>query len=233
MKRDYKHIFPGFLAFLLCMTLVCGTLYRCQSKARMTSASFSTIVLDAGHGGEDGGASDAKGRCEKEINLAVAKKVRDYLTANGVSVIMTREDDVMLYDKSPNESGSKKRRDLEGRASVCNQTKTPVFVSIHMNSFPQAQYHGLQVWYGTKNGTSKVLAEAIQAQIKANLQPENERAVKAATSSIYLLSNLDCPAVLVECGFLSNPEEAERLQDEEYQNALAKEISIAILKTLF
>ena len=102
-----------------------------------------------------------------------------------------------------------------------------------MNSFPQTQYHGLQVWYGTKNETSKSLAEAIQNQIRSTLQPENERSVKAATSAIFLLSNLDCPAVLVECGFLSNPEEADRLQDETYQNALAKEISIAILKTLF
>ena len=233
MKRDHSRTFPVFLAFLLCMTLLCGTLYRCRSDASMTSASIQTIVLDAGHGGEDGGASDAKGRCEKDLNLALATKVRDYLTENGVSVLMTREDDHMLYDKSPNASGSKKRRDLEGRLAVCNQVINPVFVSIHMNSFPQTQYHGLQVWYGTKNETSKALAEAVQSEIKATLQPENERAVKAATSAIFLLSNLDCPAILVECGFLSNPEEAERLQDEEYQNALAKEISIAILKTLF
>lgn len=233
MKKERTWMFPGFLAFLLCMTLLCGTLYRCQNESRQASAVLPTIVLDAGHGGEDGGASDAKGRCEKDLNLAVAKKIRDYLCENGVTVVLTREDDAMLYDRSPNGSGSKKRRDLEGRVSLCNQVETPVFVSIHMNSFPQAQYHGLQVWYGTKNETSKPLAEAIQSQIKSTLQPENERAVKAATSAIFLLSNLDCPAVLVECGFLSNPEEAELLQSDDYQNALAKEISIAILKTLF
>ena len=233
MKNERARMFPGFLAFLLCMTLLCGTLYRCQNESRQASASFPTIVLDAGHGGEDGGASDAKGRCEKDLNLAVAKKVRDYLAENGVSVILTREDDRMLYDKSPNASGSKKRRDLEGRIAVCSKVENPVFVSIHMNAFPQTQYHGLQVWYGTKSDSSKPLAEAIQSQIKSNLQPENERAVKAATSAIFLLSNLDCPAVLVECGFLSNPEEAELLQSDDYQSALAKEISIAILKTLF
>lgn len=233
MKKDLVGIFPGFLAFLLCMTLLCGTLYRCRNETQKASASLPTVVLDAGHGGEDGGAIDALGRCEKDLNLAVAKKVREYLLANGVSVVMTREDDSMLYDRSPNPSGSKKRRDLEGRAAVCKTVENPVFVSIHMNSFPQTQYHGLQVWYGTKNETSKPLAEAIQSQIKSTLQPENERSVKAATSAIFLLSNLDCPAVLVECGFLSNPEEADRLRDETYQNALAKEISIAILKTLF
>lgn len=233
MKEGSARLFLGFLAFLLCMTLLCGALFQCKNRAQATSASFPTVVLDAGHGGEDGGASDAKGRSEKDLNLAMAKKIADYLSENGVAVILTREDDRMLYDKSPNASGSKKRRDLEGRLAICKEVENPIFVSIHMNAFPQAQYHGLQVWYGVKNETSKALAQAIQSSVKEALQPENDRQVKAATSAIFLLDNLDCPAILVECGFLSNPTEAELLQDETYQSALAKEISIAILKTLF
>lgn len=229
LKRRLR--FPAILVFLFCMTFFCGLLFRCNGYLP-ASASATTVVLDAGHGGEDGGATDAKGRPEKDLNLAVTLLIRDYLTENGVSVVLTRESDTMLYDKNSEYAGSKKRQDLEARVAICNSVENPFFVSIHMNSFPQSKYHGLQVWYSGRNEESKILAESIQNRIKERLQPENERAIKQATDSIFVLQHLDCPAVLVECGFLSNPEEAERLQDPAYQKELAKEISLAILKSL-
>ncbi|MBQ7172832.1 MAG: N-acetylmuramoyl-L-alanine amidase [Clostridia bacterium] len=232
MKVEKWLRLPALLVFLLCMTLLCGILFRCNQETRSVGVFYPTVVLDAGHGGEDGGATDARGRCEKDLNLAIVFLIRDYLKENGVPVILTRADDSMLYDKTSNYAGSKKRQDLERRVEICKSCENPIFVSIHMNSFPQSQYHGLQVWYSGNNGQSKILAESIQNQVKETLQPENERAVKKATDAIFVLQHLNCPAVLVECGFLSNPKEAEQLQDPAYQKVLAKEISLGILKSL-
>ncbi|MBQ9780540.1 MAG: N-acetylmuramoyl-L-alanine amidase [Clostridia bacterium] len=181
---------------------------------------FTCVVIDAGHGGEDGGAISANGLYEKDVNLAVAFALRDLLEMNGISVVMTRDEDVLLYDRNVDYRGRKKVLDLAARKTVADNCENCLFVSIHMNAFPQTQYSGTQVWYGTQNP----LSESIAADIQKNallLQPNNHRKIKAAGSSIYLLDNIRTPCVLVECGFLSNPEEAARLSDENYQQALA------------
>lgn len=229
-----RSILPGFFLFLAAITLLCGALFCCRNRGALPSgAALPTVVIDPGHGGEDGGASDNRGRHEKDLNLAIAKKLRDDLVANGVLVILTREDDRLLYDRNSDYEGQKKRQDLAARLSICEAAENPIFVSIHMNAFPQSQYRGLQVWYSQNNPDSEGLARAVEDRIKAVLQPENKRQIKAAGSNIYLLSHLTCPAILIECGFLSNPAEAELLQSEDYQNALAKEISAAIRKSIF
>ncbi len=225
-----KKIMLRFVAFLLLLTTVCGALSlpslidaakvlpAVGSDAKKTSY---TVVIDPGHGGEDAGASGKNGVREKDINLAIAFDLRDLLVANGVSVVLTRETDILLYDRNVDYHGRKKALDLAARRRIAEDTENCIFVSIHMNSFPQEKYSGLQVWYSKHHIGSKILAETLQNTAKVQLQPQNNRLPKPATSAIYLLHHLQMPAVLVECGFLSNPGEAERLSTREYQRQLA------------
>ena len=188
-----------------------------------------TVVIDAGHGGEDGGAVSASGVTEKEINLKIAFQLKALLQANGIDVVMTRQTDILLYDKSGDYQGRKKALDLAARRKIAEETEDAVFVSIHLNAYPEARYSGLQVWYSPNAESSAFWAKTLQNAAKFHLQPQNERQVKAATDGIYLLHRLTSPAILVECGFLSNPEEAERLATEEYQRELAFLIFYSIL----
>lgn len=194
-----------------------------------TSDERMTIVIDAGHGGLDGGAMTESGVLEKHLNLAVAKKIEKILSLANVDVVMTREEDVMLADES---SKHKKQDDLNARLHTVDAYEKCVFVSIHMNKFPVEKYSGLQVYYSKNNDKSKILADAIQSKTVATLQSGNARMTKAADSAIYILNNIHVPAVLVECGFLSNTEEAALLQDEEYQDKLAAVISCAVLDVI-
>lgn len=184
-------------------------------------SSAVTVVIDAGHGGEDGGTQSAAGMYEKEVNLEIARLLDIMLRAGGVHTVMTRTEDVLLYDRNVDYHGRKKVLDLAERRRIAEETEHAVFVSIHMNSFPEERYQGLQVFYSPNDTASQALAELIQKSAKEYLQPQNERKIKKATSAIYLLDRLQCPAVLVECGFLSNPQEAELLSQEEYRKALA------------
>ena len=196
---------------------------------------ITCVVIDAVHGGEDGGASSAAGLVEKEVNLAVAEYLRDLCETAGISTVMTRTEDILLYDRNVDYHGRKKVLDLEARRLIAEQTAAKaeknaegiLFVSIHMNAFPQPRYSGMQVWYGTADPRSAAVAEDIQRASTA-LMPDNTRKIKAAGSNIYLLDRLSTPAVLVECGFLSNPAEAERLSDDTYRRALATVIFSAI-----
>ena len=183
------------------------------------------VVIDAGHGGEDGGASSAAGLAEKEVNLAVALALRDLCEAAGIPVVMTRTEDILLYDRNQDFKGRKKVLDLAARRIVAEKTAAAyggdsLFVSIHMNAFPAPQYDGMQVWYGVGDPRSAEVADSIQSA-SVLLMPGNRRRIKAAGSNIYLLDRIRSPAVLVECGFLSNPAEAERLSEEAYRYALA------------
>jgi len=184
-----------------------------------------TVIIDAGHGGRDGGASTESGVLEKDLNLAVALKLRELVSLLDADVVMTRETDVMLADES---SAHKKRDDLNARLATARERENCIFVSIHMNKFPVEKYSGLQVYYSGNNPESLALAEAIQARAGEFLRKGNARTVKKADSSIYILHHIEAPAVLVECGFLSNPEEAALLGTEEYQNKLAAVIFAAV-----
>ena len=196
-----------------------------------STTPITTVVIDAGHGGEDGGASSASMVVEKDVNLSVAFALRDLLEAAGIPVVMTRTEDKLLYDRNVNFQGRKKVLDLAARRLIAERAAEAaaaegggsLFVSIHMNAFPAPQYSGMQVWYSTGDPLSKDIADSIQAA-SLPLMPENRRQTKAAGSGIYLLHRIQTPAVLVECGFLSNPAEADRLADPRYQNALAAAI---------
>jgi len=184
-----------------------------------------TVIIDAGHGGRDGGASTESGVLEKDLNLAVALKLKSLISQLDVNVVMTRETDIMLADEN---SAHKKRDDLNARLNMAREHENCIFVSIHMNKFPVEKYSGLQVYYSKNNEESIALAEVIQKKAGEFLRQGNSRTVKAADSSIYILHNIEVPAVLVECGFLSNPTEAALLTTEEYQNKLAAVIFAAV-----
>ena len=212
-----------------------GTVYA-NAPADGKSTALTVVVIDPGHGGEDGGASSAAGLLEKDVNLSVSFALRDLFEAAGVPVVMTRTEDRLLYDRNVDFKGRKKALDLAARRIIAEKTAeaadevegTSLFISIHMNAFPAPQYSGMQVWYGTGDPLSAEVAEGIQAASTA-LMPDNHRKTKAAGSSIYLLDRIQSPAVLVECGFLSNPAEAERLADEAYQRAVAAVVFAGVM----
>jgi N-acetylmuramoyl-L-alanine amidase len=143
--------------------------------------------------------------------------------------VLTRDGDVLLYDKNSNYHGRKKIMDLTNRLKIANGTENPLFISIHMNSFAQTQYNGLQVWYSKNNTLSSEVAKDIQLTART-IQASNYRQEKEADSKIFLLDKLSCPAVLIECGFLSNESEAEKLSTEEYRQRLAFVIFSSTLK---
>lgn len=182
---------------------------------------YKTVIIDAGHGGEDGGASSASGLVEKEVNLEIATLLCELLRSDGIDVVMTREDDRLLYDRNTNYKGRKKKLDLAARLAIADSTPDAIFVSIHMNSFTDSRYWGLQVWYSQNNPDSLPLAELIRRKNQETLQKDNNRRTKAATSAINLLHNAKCPAVLVECGFLSNADEAAKFETREYREKVA------------
>lgn len=193
---------------------------------------YKTVVIDAGHGGEDGGASSAAGLVEKDVNLEISKLLCEMLRADGINVVMTREDDRLLYDRNVDYHGRKKKLDLAARLTIADTTPDAIFISIHMNSFTNPKYSGLQVWYSPNDPDSSTLAGLIQSKNKSTLQPENTRKTKVATSSIFLLENATCPAVLVECGFLSNPAEAALFETDEYKQKVASMLFDSITEFL-
>ena len=201
-------------------------------KSASSDLKYRSVVIDAGHGGEDGGASSAAGLVEKHVNLEIAQMLRDMLTASGINVVMTREDDRLLYDRNVDFKGRKKKLDLAARLTVACDTPHSIFVSIHMNSYTNPKYSGLQVWYSANNAESYQLAQMIQSRAKKDLQPTNKRCIKSAGESIFLLDNATSPSVLVECGFLSNPEEAAKFETEEYKRRVAFTIFCSIIDFL-
>lgn len=230
----------GFILLLLMIVLGLVALFYYLSRHALTSTqeptvAYRTVILDAGHGGEDGGAIgqlDGREICEKDINLAITLILRDMLEADGVNVILTREEDVLLYDRNTDYQGRKKVLDLAARLHVGESTPNAIFVSIHMNAFTQAKYKGMQVYYSPNHPMSEALAENIQTTTGEQLQKENDRRIKQADSGIFLLDRLPCPAVLVECGFLSNPEDCRLLSQDEYQQQMAFVLFCAIRQTL-
>lgn len=186
------------------------------------------VVIDAGHGGIDGGASAGE-VYEKDLNLKISGKVRDYLSLYSVNAVMTRERDTLLAD---DESKHKKRDDLLARVKFANSFGDCIYVSIHMNKFPIEKYSGLQVFYSPNNPLSEALSLVIQENVREKIDPDNTRQTKKAGASIYVLDRLTCPAVLIECGFLSNAEELKKLTDDGYQNALAFVIAGSIIEYL-
>ncbi len=193
------------------------------------------IVIDAGHGGEDGGASGADGTVEKDVNLAIATDMDSLATLLGIPSVMTRREDRLLYDKygeSDDYTGKKKSLDLKNRLRSADEADARLFLSIHTNKFPDPSVHGLQVWFSPNDPASPGAAGLIQDYLNTHFQPEGTKSTKAATSAIYLLHNIKTPAVLVECGFLSNVEELEKLKTDSYRADVACVIMSSVAEYL-
>ena len=186
------------------------------------------VVIDAGHGGGDPGKVGINGVNEKEVNLQIAERVKKYLEAAGVKVVMTRETDEGLNDPG---ASNKKVQDMKRRIALIDKTDPVVTVSIHQNSYPEEYVHGAQVFYYNTSVQGKRLAQLIQDQLVKKADPENTRQVKA-NDSYYLLKKTEIPIVIVECGFLSNSAEAEKLCTPEYQDRVAWAIHMGILQYL-
>lgn len=207
---------------------------KTASTAALATPKMPVIVIDAGHGGMDSGAVGADGTLEKEINLSVSRKLAALCSLSGIEYVMTRTEDQMLVDDSV--TSHKKMHDLKNRLKITQEMseagREVIFVSIHMNNFPSPKYSGLQVWYSQNEPQGKELAAFIQGYAKTWLDSANTRQIKAATSAIYVLDRATVPAVLVECGFLSNPEECKKLGDDDYQTELAVTVFSALCEFL-
>ena len=189
-----------------------------------SSSDGLSIVIDAGHGGIDPGKVGINDALEKDINLALALKLRDKFSQDSIRIILTRDSDIGLYSEG---NTNKKAEDMQNRCKIITET-APIFtVSLHQNSYPSPEVCGAQVFYFGQSQDGKKLADTIQDSLIANVDPDNHRVAKA-NESYYLLKKTPTPTVIVECGFLSNPTEADLLLTDDYQNKLVNAIYIGI-----
>ena len=182
--------------------------------------SGKTIVLDAGHGLPDQGAESADGITEASINLEITKKVQSLLEQSGCNVILTRSDENGIYDLNSNTIREKKVSDIKNRVKIGNESSADAFVSIHLNKIPQSQYYGWQTFFKANNKESEELAKSVQEELNSSIQKENKREALKITGK-YIIEHVEVPITIIECGFLSNQEEKQLLQQDEYQDRLA------------
>jgi N-acetylmuramoyl-L-alanine amidase len=236
----YTFLFALF-AILSCILVLLIGLYfgkylkGLHEKSKAVSAISNTVtyVIDAGHGGEDAGAIAHDGTLEKDLNLEIATLLCGLLELNGNNVKMTRDSDTLLYDyynDLEDYTGQKKVYDLKNRLRIAEEYENSIYVGIHMNKFSVAKYRGLQVYYSANNENSFDIASKIRDNTRLYLQKDNKREIKRADSSIYVLHKAKMPAILVECGFLSNDEELTNLKDNDYRAKLAITIFSSILE---
>jgi len=231
IKKDWAFsVFSTLSIVMFCLLIFVAYTKVSGHLAENSSTSPSTVIIDAGHGGEDGGAVGVDGIIEKDINLIISLKLKDLLEVSGHNVIMTREKDQAIYDQDAESLREKKRSDLKNRMKIIdnNKKENTIFVSIHQNKFPNPKYFGTQIFYSVNDVKSQELAGKIRDSVTGLIQPENSREIKPATEKIYLLHNAQIPAVVVECGFLSNAEEAKKLIEEKYQSQIAFSIYCGI-----
>ncbi|NLZ46648.1 MAG: cell wall hydrolase [Clostridiales bacterium] len=180
-----------------------------------------TIILDSGHGGMDGGCVAYNGVAEKGINLNIMLDLKIMLETFGYNVIVTRDSDVSIHDEDITGLSNQKKSDMAKRLDIFNSSKNSIAISIHQNQFTDSRYSGAQMFYSQTNPKSEILATTMQKAFVDNLQPNNEREIKISGKELYLIYFCKSPSIMIECGFLSNPEEANKLQTEEYQQEVA------------
>ena len=204
--------------------LVFGIAIMSDKKQTVPTVSLpvsgKTIVIDAGHGKPDEGAQSNNGTTEAETNLKIALKLQNLLEQSGSSVILTRSDENAIYDLDTKTLKQKKISDIHNRVKIGNESSADIFVSIHLNKIPQQQYDGWQTFYNAQSEDGQRLAVSIQNNLNEAIQRENNRVAKSI-DNIYIVKHVEIPMTIVECGFLSNPEEEKLLLDDEYQNRLA------------
>lgn len=226
--RLYNIIFSLALA----VSLVSGFTGRGDNvlKSSTTPISGKVIVIDAGHGTPDSGATGYSGTREKDVNLALSKSLGNLLQQSGVHVIYTRENDGTIADNLDTTIRNIKLQDMKKRRHIRDESKADMFISIHMNIYSDPKVKGAQVFYKEDNKESKLLANLIQENICRTVDTSNKRQAKNSKNDIYLLNDSKIPSVLVECGFLSNPGEEKKLLSKSYQDKMAYAIYSGILK---
>lgn len=231
-KKENIKIIVRVTAFLLAMAAVYFLPYYKKSQTALsgdvTERKKPCVVIDAGHGGADPGKVGASGVLEKDINLQIAKKLQQFLEQEDVEVVLTRDSDAGLYDEN---ASNKKVQDMKRRVELIEKSQPVVTVSIHQNSYHEEYVHGAQTFYYTGSEQSKRLAEKIQQMLLNKVDKDNTREAKA-NDSYYLLKKTSSPIVIVECGFLSNRNEAQKLESDYYQEKIAWAIHMGILQYL-
>lgn len=240
MKKSNFFLFRKIFPFvLLCITLSAFVFHTTKAVSvvnfhadifeKKEKFKDELVILDAGHGGEDGGATGVNGISEKDINFTITLSVKEKLEQAGFSVLLTREDDTLIGDNTLASILERKRSDTKRRLEIIKENENATFISIHQNHFSQERYHGAQIFYSGNHPDSEILAEYIRKSIVESTQPENTRQNKKAEKNIYILFHSERPAVLVECGFISNYNEAEKLAQAEYQEKIAEAIAKGVV----
>ena len=225
---NFSSVLSLCLVFVLTFSLVLSFAFAAVPTTSQTIDTSNLIIVDAGHGGEDGGTQSSAGLLEKDINLDISAKLGALLKLIGYSVVQTRTEDKLQYSDDAKVQRQKKVSDIHYRMNIMETNPDAVFLSIHQNHYPSSKYYGAQVFYSKNNPESKVIAELLQNSIRQLLQPENNRQIKGTGTDIYLLYHTKSPAVMVECGFLSNPGEALQLSDEDYQKKMCLAIAAGL-----
>jgi len=231
VRKYIKHIIFSIIALLLVIVSIFEIENVSEDVMKYMPVTNKTIILDAGHGGIDPGAlTKDKNTAEKDVNLIITLKIKELLEASGALVILTREEDVSLYEESGDKTIRQKyNENLKNRKKIIQESNADMFVSIHLNAFEQSKYYGAQTFYPKGKEDSAGLSKYIQGELKRVVDKTNNREVKAR-DDIYLLKENEIPSVLIECGFLSNEKEAKLLVDEKYQEKLAWSIYVGIQK---
>ncbi len=231
LKRRFSVLLLCISFVLVCTVIFSGVKGFLTEKDVQSSIvpSEQVIIIDAGHGGEDVGATGVSGVYEKDLNLDFSFLIGKQLKEKGYTVVYTRTEDKLLYTEKENIKGLRKISDLKNRCKIAESYPNAIFVSIHMNTFGASKYSGLQVYYANGNDKSINLATAIQTSVRQELQNDNRRQIKNG-KGLYILDNCTANSVLVECGFLSNPEECEKLSQKEYQKQLSFAIVCGIIE---
>lgn len=220
------------ILFMICLIML-GIIVPIASKEKSIQivalpVSNKVIILDAGHGLPDQGAESKNGVTENAINLVITLKVQKLLEQAGATVILTRSDENGIYDLDKNTLREKKVSDIKNRVKIGNNSSANIFVSIHLNKIPQSEYSGWQTFFKKNDENSRKLAKLIQTNLNESIQRENKRQEHVITGK-YIVDHVEIPTVIVECGFLSNPEEEELLQIDEYQDKIAWGIYTGIM----
>ena len=221
-------------AAIICVALVLTIgILGVRKKAPLTvfaphHFTETTFIIDPGHGGEDGGAISISGKVESDINLAVSLRLDALLHFYGANTMMTRTTDISLHDPTALSLREKKVSDIHNRVDMIESVENATLISIHQNSYPEQKYRGMQVFYANED-ISLPLAQHIQENVRLILDSTNNRKAAKIPNSVYLMNHISCRAVLVECGFLSNPTDDQLLQEETYQTKVAFAIAAACL----
>lgn len=229
LKKLIYIVLPLIISFMIFISTLSFRNPVNTVKQTEQNVNLPIVIIDAGHGGFDGGAVADDGTIEKDINLSIAKYLQEYLSFFSIETIMIREIDCSVEDDGLTTIRQKKSSDLHNRMKVMEETENAIFVSIHQNKYPDGKYSGTQVFYSPKTkDESQLLAQTIQDCIVNTLQKENTRQIKECGTSVFLMYNAVKPAVLVECGFLSNYQETMLLKSSEYQKKIAFCIAMGI-----